>query len=110
MNFYDVYVRTPVNKQAGKILNGKTLVESDISMQEMNYLVARLARKRKLLNKAIGITNKRQSKNLKRKLSGHGYSIRKKINPRAVDEWYRNGQAIQVLVREIAERKKQLGE
>jgi hypothetical protein len=69
------------------------------------YLLNRLRRKRDLLNIAIGIKTKAQRSNLRWKLKKGIYTVRNTANPRAVDEWVRNGLAIERLNKELRSRK-----
>ena len=105
MDFYEIFVRSPVNGSARNMLTYKEHVETDIQKDELVYLIGRLERKRRLLNKALGITSKAQRKNLMRKIGKNRMSIRQRENPRGVEEWYRNGIAIRRLCDELSSRK-----
>jgi hypothetical protein len=106
MNFYEVFVRAPANGQAAGVLKAATGVEADIDRDELVFLIERLERKRRLLNKAIGITTKAQRKNLMTKINKGHRNCRSAIHPRGVDEWRRNGLALKRLHDELAARKR----
>ena len=105
MDFYEIFVRAPVNSSARNMLVAADDIEKEISDDELKHLVERLIRKRRLLNRAIGITTKAQRKNLTYKLNHKRRTHRERFNPRGVDEWQRNGQSIQRLMRELECRK-----
>ena len=105
MDFYEIFVRAPVNGSARNMLVAADDIEKEISDDELKHLIERLLRKRSLLNKALGLTTKAQRRNLAYKLSTKRKSQRQKHNPRGVDEWQRNGQSIQRLSRELECRK-----
>lgn len=105
MDFYEIFVRSPINGSARNMITYKQSVERDIQKDELVYLIARLERKRRLLNKALGITSKAQRKNLMYRIGKKRPTMRTVHNPRGVDEWYRNGIAIRRLCDELAARK-----
>ena len=105
LNFYDVFVRSPVGGAAQNLLSGRRHIEKDIDNEELNYLVTRLQRKRKLLNNALHITSKAQKKNLLYKINKGVRTYRSSALPRMVDEWVRNGKSIEILNKEFARRK-----
>ena len=61
-DFYDIYVRTPVNGTAARAISFSHAEEIDITTDEIKHILKRLHRKRKLLNTAIGITTKAKKK------------------------------------------------
>lgn len=107
IDFYEVFVRTPVNGSAAKMLSSSDIIEEDITNDELNYLISRLVRKRRLLNQAIGVKTKAQRKNLKLKMNKGLETYRGALFPRSVDEWKRNGLAILKLNKELMSRNNQ---
>jgi len=105
MDFYEIFVRSPINRSARNMLSASAECEKEISTDELKYLISRLHRKRKLLNLAIGIKTKAQRKNLALKLNQGVRTYRDALNPRGVDEWSRNGKAIERLCDELGARK-----
>jgi len=107
MDFEEVFLRHPVNKAAAMMLSGKHDV-SEVTKEEILYILGTLKRKRELLNKAIGVTSKAMRKNLRWKLNKGISSYRNALRPRIVDEWSRNGEAIQTLMNELKRRNRDL--
>ncbi len=106
MNFYDVFVRSPINRTAAIVAAPAYGLEKDISTDDIKFLIGRLRRKRRLLDRAIGIATDRQRKNMMYKLNKGRRTYRGALNPRGIDEWVRNGAAIQVLNKELQSRRK----
>ena len=106
MNFYEVFVRSPVNRQAAGMLSSSKQIEADIGRDELIYLIQRLERKRRLLSKAIGVTTGAQRRNLMWKINKGKKTYRSSLHPRGVEEWRRNGLAINRLKLELARRNK----
>ena len=110
MDFYEIFVRTPVNGTAARMLTSGEVSKESIDRYEVIYLIERLMRKRRLLNKAIGIKTKAQRKNLMYRINKGKACIRTRTNPRGVDEWERNGRAIHILSKELNLRNKEARE
>ena len=108
MDFYEIFVRSPVNGSAAKMMSFADGVEKDIDRDELAFLLRRLHRKRRLLNKAIGVDTNAKRKNLTYKLNQAKNTYRQALNPRGVDEWRRNGQSIRRLNNELESRGKEL--
>ena len=105
-DLYDIYVRTPINGTTARAISFSYAEETEITTDDIKYILKRLQRKRKLLNTAIGITTKAQKRNLRYKISKGQITVRGRYNSRGVDEWVRNGDAIFSLTRELTRRKK----
>ena len=106
MDFYEVFVRAPVNGSAASLLSASSRIEEEISREDLIFLIQRLHRKRRLLNRAIGIKTKAQRKNLMYKINNGKRTQREKASSRGVDEWRRNGFAIARLTTELARRNR----
>lgn len=106
MDFYEVFVRSPVNRSAGAMLSGKDNVEKEIQFDELRYLISRLQRKRKMLDYRLGVKKKNTRKNLMYKISHDISFLRTASNKEILQEWARNGQAIERLSRELEIRRK----
>ena len=104
MDFYEIFVRSPVNGAAQSMLSSSAGVERDVSDDELKYLIGRLDRKRVIIKSKLGIKSKAQARNLMYK-SGKGYrTYRQALQPRIVDEFRRSGLAIRKLNNELARR------
>lgn len=105
MDFYEVFVRSPISGSAAKMLSGSIFEESEISHEDLVFLLGRLQRKRKLLKNRLGIKSNAQKKNLTWKTNKGCRTYRNALQPRAVQEYIRTGQAMKILNDEFARRK-----
>lgn len=108
MDFHAIVVRSPINRTAASVVSQKnaSTFDSPLSRAELIYLIERLNRKQRLLKFVLGIKNKSQHKNVKYRTKRAIPQRRQKAEPRALTEYMRNGQHIQLLVKELAEWEK----
>lgn len=90
-------VSSPVNAAAAKAAAGTWAEVTEINIEDLIYLLGRLERKQRLLKLRIGIKTKAQHKNLKLKINKGLRTYRQSLQPRIVDEYVANGDAIRNL-------------
>ena len=92
MNWYEIIVRSPVDRVARRVTAQTQRVEDDqeISADEMKFIYFRLMRKASLLKEVLRIKNKSQHKNVKTKYKNRTPQFRDKIQGgRAIVEYRR---------------------
>lgn len=107
MNLDRIITSSPINRQAATVTSQRGAVEADadLTKKEIAALIERLQRKLRLLKRVLGITTKVQHTNVMNRFKAGGLRKSKSYPRRAVEEYARVGQSIQILSRRCQELK-----
>ena len=108
MDFHSIFIRSPVNKTAMKVVSQRGAAESDkpLDRHELAHIVERLSRKQRLLKRVLNIGNKSQHRNAIYKSNKGFKNYRLDKEPRAFVEYKRIGLQIQHLNTELSAMRK----
>lgn len=108
MNFFELFVRSPINRQTMRVTSQKNTVEIEksLSRAELVEINSMLIKKQSRLKSILQIESKAQHKSMMYKIDRGFVSFRFEKNPRIALEYKRLGVEINRLNSEISAIKK----
>ena len=108
MNLFDIFVRSPINRQTLIVTSQKNTVEieQNLSVAELVAITKMLERKRVKLKNILGIKSKAQSHGLNYKMNKGFKSFRAEKSPRIALEYRRLGAQMNQINQAISAIKK----
>ena len=108
MKIEEILLREPVNRLAAAVTSQRRVatLERDMSRKELADIVARIARKRRLLKRVLGIKTQSQQTNLMIKFNKGLPQYRANKEPRAFTEYVALGRQMAMLNKELSEMRR----
>ena len=100
----DIYIREPVNKSAA-VATSQSGCEDDFlaTREDLNFCVAKIERKRRLIKHMLGITSRTKHKNLMARHAKKGRDVSGHKKPRILAEYVKTGENLNRIKRRIGQ-------